>query len=123
VGDTVGDPFKDTSGPVSTSSMTCIEEIFPDVVLFTFFYFEHQSLNILIKLMSIISLTMAPLIAGNGDWPADWWKGLFPVAVMIIGTYLVYHCFWKNAETIIPINASKEDVETVESRVDEHPIM
>lgn len=38
VGDTVGDPFKDTSGP---------------------------SLNILIKLMSMISLTVAPIIRGE----------------------------------------------------------
>lgn len=43
-GDTVGDPFKDTSGP---------------------------SMNILIKLMSIVSLVIAPYIAVEGGMKAD----------------------------------------------------
>ena len=39
VGDTVGDPFKDSAGP---------------------------SLNILIKLMSVVTLVFAPIFAGQG---------------------------------------------------------
>jgi K(+)-stimulated pyrophosphate-energized sodium pump len=58
VGDTVGDPFKDTSGP---------------------------SMNILIKLMSVVSLVLAPWfvrvhgMAGEGmtGWVVDLIKGLF----------------------------------------------
>lgn len=68
VGDTVGDPFKDTSGP---------------------------SLNILIKLMSLISLTVAPIMSAHPrDWEV-WYYGLIPLAIMIIGTYLSYHFFWR----------------------------
>jgi len=58
VGDTVGDPFKDTSGP---------------------------SLDILLKLMAMVSLLIAPLMDGKGEWE-DWWVGLFPLALGLGGT-------------------------------------
>jgi K(+)-stimulated pyrophosphate-energized sodium pump len=48
VGDTVGDPFKDTSGP---------------------------SLNILIKLMSVVSLVLAPFFSGSTATEAWGWAG------------------------------------------------
>jgi len=64
VGDTVGDPFKDTSGP---------------------------SLNILIKLMTVFSLTLAPVF--RNDWDT-WWQGLIVLAVEIILIGAAFYYVW-----------------------------
>merc|ERR1712050_441912 len=61
VGDTIGDPFKDTSGP---------------------------ALNILIKLMTMISLVFAKnVFAGRGEFDEDspWWVGAIITGVFGIG--------------------------------------
>jgi len=54
VGDTVGDPFKDTSGP---------------------------AINILIKLMSYISVVLVPVYKHQEDY---WWAALIVIGILIV---------------------------------------
>merc|ERR1712205_271773 len=60
VGDTVGDPFMDTSGPV------------------------------LIILMSMVALTIAPMIKDNDDWEG-WQFGIVPLVIWTVVTGVLYN--------------------------------
>jgi inorganic pyrophosphatase len=93
VGDTVGDPFKDTSGP---------------------------ALNILIKLMSMVSLTVAPIIQDHQDFEKAGY-GIVPLIAFVVVTGVLYYAgilTWE--DPLADLHGKNRDVgQTVGQEMDE----
>merc|ERR1712154_594324 len=84
VGDTIGDPFKDTSGP---------------------------ALNILIKLMTTMSILFAPIFPKNAFNEKQWWIGLIIFIIFII-ICLIYW-IWMRSTGFGRINYDQVNLENV----------
>eukprot|EP00929_Paragymnodinium_shiwhaense_P032965 TRINITY_DN1819_c0_g1_i2.p1 TRINITY_DN1819_c0_g1~~TRINITY_DN1819_c0_g1_i2.p1 ORF type:complete len:849 (-),score=233.61 TRINITY_DN1819_c0_g1_i2:92-2638(-) len=91
IGDTVGDPYKDTSGP---------------------------SLDILLKLMSMVALMIAPLLQQRSDWK-DAWQGCIPLALMVVSTaVLIYMGILTWADPLAHANLVGEGAKEEEKAAD-----
>merc|ERR1712146_262115 len=80
IGDTVGDPFKDTSGP---------------------------ALNILLKLVAVVSLTLTPFFKGQDDWEQAYYAIIPGVGLLVItGLVLKFNYFAEEPAAAPAQNAS-----------------
>lgn len=46
------------------------------------------ALNILIKLMSMVSLTVAPMLSNKADWD-EWYLGIIPLVIFLVTTVVL----------------------------------
>jgi hypothetical protein len=68
----------------------------------------------------MVALTIAPIIKNKEEWDT-WYFGMIPIALMLIGTFLVYYFFWRHCpvnivenRVLLPTNESTRRAEETE---------
>jgi len=80
------------------------------------------SLDILLKLMSMVALLIAPLIRGNEDWK-DAWIGAIPLVVALVSTIVLNRVgilTWDDPLKDAGIGEKKEDPSALRSAANEN---